>query len=169
MRAVITGKGAIVKEGDVNWLQVNFFGDAKDDKLILSPEESVFLLEQKRLELFNNGKKISFSKAIELFSKKINNFFIKYIVYKDLRLKGYVVKTALKYGVDFRVYDKGQVPGKDHSKWLCLVLYEDDLLKAKNLTAIGRIAHTVRKKLLFAIVDAEYDITYYEADWIRLP
>jgi tRNA-intron endonuclease len=168
MHGRIVGKTVILEEGDVEWLQANFFGSIKNDRYLLCPEEALYLAELKKLDLYYQGKRVSFNKASEIFSKQDKRFWIRYVVYKDLRSKGYISKTALKYGFDFRVYDKGQLPGKEHSKWLCVVLYETDSIKAREMAGIGRVAHTVRKKVLFALVDAEFDVTYYEADWNKM-
>ena len=55
--------------------------------------------------------------------RKDNRIDVKLKVYSDLRVKGYVVKTALKFGGDFRVYDKGVRPGEDHAKWVVFPVY----------------------------------------------
>ena len=78
--------------------------------------------------------------------------YTKFIAYKDLRKKGYILKTALKYGADFRVYERGIRPGEEHARWI--------LFAAKN-----RIAHSTKKNLLIAIIDEEDDVSYYEVSW----
>ncbi len=35
-----------------------------------------------------------------------------------MRNRGYIIKTALKFGADFRVYDRGVKPGEDHARWI---------------------------------------------------
>ena len=92
---------------------------------------------------------------------------IKYAVFKDLREKGYIVKTALKFGADFRVYPKGVKPGKKHAKWIVFVEHETGKLTWHEFAAKNRVAHSTRKNLLLAIVDEEGDITYYEVRWIK--
>ncbi len=92
---------------------------------------------------------------------------IKYPVYKDLREKGYVIKTALKFGADFRVYDKGERPGKKHAKWIVFVDHESKKITWHEFSAKNRVAHSTKKNLLLAIADEENDITYYEVKWIR--
>ena len=91
----------------------------------------------------------------------------KSLVYKDLREKGYIPKTALKFGAEFRVYDKGAKPGKDHARWILFISNEREVLKWHELSAKNRVAHSTKKKLLLAILDEEQDITYHEISWIR--
>ena len=99
-----------------------------------------------------------------LQDKKIQ---IKYPVFKDLRERGYIVKTALKFGADFRVYDKGSRPGVKHAKWIVFAEHESKKFSWSDFSAKNRIAHSTKKNLLIAIMDEEGDITYYEVKWMR--
>ena len=88
-------------------------------------------------------------------------------MFRDLREKGYVVKTALKFGADFRVYEKGIKPGQDHAKWVVYPVHESEHLTWHEFAAKNRVAHSTKKRLLIGIVDDEEDITYYEIGWKR--
>jgi len=101
---------------------------------------------------------------LQKIDKKIE---IKYIVFKDLRQKGYIPKTALKFGADFRVYDKGAKPGISHAKWIVFVDYESRKISWHEFSAKNRVAHSTKKNLLLAIVDEEGDIIYYEIKWLK--
>ncbi len=78
-----------------------------------------------------------------------------------------MVKTALKFGADFRVYDKETKPGKKHAKWLVFVERETNKLTWHEFSAKNRVAHSTKKKLLLAIVDEENDVSYYEVGWVK--
>ena len=84
-----------------------------------------------------------------------------------MRNRGYIVKTALKFGADFRVYDKGKKPGKTHAKWVVFVDHESKKINWNEFSAKNRVAHSTKKKLLLAIVDEESSVSYYEVSWIR--
>lgn len=103
-----------------------------------------------------------------IFSKKDKKFNEKYVVYKDLRKKGYVVKTALKFGGEFRVYEKGKKPGTGHSKWIVFTDSEKNVNSWHEFAAKNRVANSTNKKLLLAIVDDEKDILYYEINWMKI-
>ena len=85
--------------------------------------------------------------------------------YRDLRKKGYILKSALKFGADFRVYDKGVKPGTDHAKWILSCVKDTDNINWRDFAAKNRIAHSTRKNLLVAIVDSEGSVSYYEISW----
>ncbi len=81
-------------------------GELKEGKVIYSVFEALYMLEAKKAEIINlkNNKKLSEASLISIFSKKDRDFHTKFIVFKYLKNKGYVVKTGLKFGEEFRVY-----------------------------------------------------------------
>ena len=73
----------------------------------------------------------------------------------------------MKFGAEFRVYDKGIKPGQDHARWILYPVKESEILTWHDFSAKNRVAHSTRKNLLIGIVDEERDITYYEISWIK--
>lgn len=144
------------------------FGEIKETHFQLSLLEAAYLLEKGRIEIKSGtGRKLTFGGFIKKASKTEPEFMTKYLVFKDMRNKGYVVKTALKFGADMRVYEKGIKPGEDHAKWVLYAVSERDKLTWFEFSSKNRVAHSTRKNLLIAIVDGEGDITYYEIRWIK--
>lgn len=143
------------------------FGEPVGDKIQYSLSEAMFLAEKGKMEIISRNKKISKKDLINKFRKIDKKIQIKYLVFKDLREKGYVVKTALKFGAEFRVYEKGSRPGKKHAKWIVFTDHESKTLTWHEFSAKNRIAHSTKKNLLLAIVDEESDISYYEVKWIK--
>jgi tRNA-intron endonuclease, archaea type len=144
------------------------YGEYVQDKVQYSLVETLNLIERKRLSLKdgkNKGIKIdSFRKKCERIEK---NFRVRYAVFSDLRQRGYVVKTALKFGADFRVYDKGIKPGEDHAKWIVYPLHETETLTLYEFSAKNRVAHSTRKTLLLGVVDDEGDVSYWNSSWVK--
>ena len=143
-------------------------GEIKKDKVNYSVLEALYLLENGKLDILDGRNKIiEFDTVVKKARKKSPNFWARYCVYKDLRVRGYIVKTALKFGADFRVYDRGIKPGEGHATWIVYPVYETDVLTWYDFAAKNRVAHSTRKKLLLGIVDGEDDVTYYEINWIK--
>lgn len=143
------------------------FGERVEDKIQYSLSEVLYLVNIGKLEVFSNKKKIlkkDLLKKLQRLDKKIE---LKFSVFKDLRKKGYIPKTALKFGADFRVYEKGSRPGKTHAKWLVFIENESKKISLHEFSAKNRVAHSTRKKLLLAIIDEEGKITYYEITWLK--
>ena len=145
----------------------SFFGELVNGKIQYTLSEVLFLLEKDKLEVYSRNKKISKADLIKKFQKIDKKFSLKYPVFKDLREKGHVVKTALKFGADFRVYEKGNEPGKGHAKWIVFAEHESKKMSWQEFSAKNRVAHSTKKNLLIAILDEESDISYYEVRWIR--
>jgi len=141
---------------------------ADSGKVELSLLEALFLSEKGKLELRGEtGRKISFESYVRKAKKIEPNFWIRYCVFKDMRNRGYVVKTALKFGADFRVYDRGVKPGEDHARWIIYPVHEASTFTWYEFAAKNRVAHSTKKRLLMGIVDDEGDVTYYEMKWMR--
>ncbi|MBI2629676.1 tRNA-intron lyase [Candidatus Pacearchaeota archaeon] len=143
------------------------FGEAKEGKIFYSFAEALYLLEREKIEITSKKKKLSFQRLIEELKKEDPKIETKYRVFKDLRDKGYIVKTALKFGAEFRVYDKGIKPGEDHAKWIIYPVKESETLTWHDFSAKNRVAHSTKKNLLIGIVDEESDVTYYEVSWTK--
>ncbi len=143
-------------------------GELKESKVSYSLVEALYLLEKKKLDVFDGKKKpVTYDQFLRKARQIEPKFWIRYCVFRDLRSRGYIVKTALKFGADFRVYDRGIKPGDDHAKWIVYPANEGEILTWYEFSAKNRVAHSTRKRLMLAIVDAEGDVTYYECRWMR--
>ncbi len=145
------------------------FGALLDDgRVQLSPLEAVYLVAKKRLVLVDsNNKIVKLDAFISRVRKKDRNFWARYAAFKDLRDRGYIVKTALKFGADFRVYDRGEKPGDAHARWIAYPVSEHDRLGWQEFAARNRVAHSTKKNLLVCVVDDEGDVSYWEVGWLR--
>lgn len=140
----------------------------KDGKLQLSLLEALYLLEREKIRILTSTKReLDFEKFLKKAKKLEPTFWIRYVVFKDMRNRGYIVKTALKFGADFRVYDRGVKPGEDHARWVVYPAHEGSTLTWYEFAAKNRVAHSTKKRLLMGVVDDENDVTYYEIRWMR--
>ena len=145
------------------------FGEKSGQKIIYSLSESYFLVEEKKLTVLDKNEKIIDEKTLlKKLSKIDKRFYTKYLVYKDLRNAGHIPKTALKFGADFRVYEKGKTISSDHAKWTCFAVSENDSATWQDFAAKNRVAHSTKKNLLIAIVDEEDNVSYFEIKWTKI-
>ena len=128
----------------------------------LSSEESLYLVENKKVDVG-----ISFDNLRRRFNRSNKNFDERYSVFRDLRTRGYVIKSGLKFGCDFRVYDKGSRPGKAHAKWLVFSTKENAKSSWKEMSGMARVANSTKKNVLVGIVDSENGVSYFEVSWRR--
>ncbi len=130
----------------------------------LSIIEAYYLLERKEITIFDvkTNKYLSAEELYEIGEKIHHKFEEKYIIYKDLREKGYIPRPGLKFGADFVVYRKG--PGLEHSPFIVHVLPHDSKITATDMVRAGRLATSVRKKFVIA---NPLTATYYFFEWFK--
>ncbi|MBS3085272.1 tRNA-intron lyase [Candidatus Pacearchaeota archaeon] len=168
IQAYITGQIISSNDSEAHSLHAkSYFGEVKQGKIQYTLTEALYLVEKGKLEVLQKSKPLLEKQIFDEARKIDKKIQIKYPVFKDLRDRGYILKTALKFGADFRIYDKGQKPGTSHAKWVCFVEHESSKLSWHEFSAKNRVAHSTKKNLLLAIVDEEGDISYYEVKWLK--
>jgi len=140
----------------------------EDGRVQLGLAEALYLVEKKKLIVLDGkNKQISAEALLKKAQKTDKNFWTRYCVFKDIRNRGYIIKTALKFGADFRIYDRGVKPGEAHARWIVYPVHEKQTLTWHEFAAKNRVAHSTKKKLLIAVVDEEGDCSYWEVCWLR--
>src|SRR3989338_2390099 len=138
------------------------YGEPLDKKFQYSFIESSYLLERGKLKIFSNKKELKYDDFLKKATKLEKNFWVRYCVFRDLRRRGYIVKTALKFGADFRVYDRGVKPGEDHAKGVVLPVQETSSLTWYEFSAKNRVAHSTKKRRLLGFVFQGKDDSFLE-------
>jgi tRNA-intron endonuclease len=171
VKAIFTKERVLTENSDLakELFNQSRFGFILDDgRVQLSLVEALYLIEKGKLNIYDGrNKEIKFDSFLKKAQKLEPNFWIRYCVYKDIRNRGYIIKTALKFGADFRVYERGVKPGEDHAKWIVYPVHESSALTWYEFAAKNRVAHSTKKRLLIGIVDEEGDVTYYTVAWTR--
>ena len=135
-----------------------------DAPLLLDPVEALYLLEKKEIKVRRQGKNLPKKSLKKIFETTFDGFSDKYLVYRELRDRGYVVTPGIKYGCDFAVYQEG--PGRDHAPYVVQIMKEEDMISASEIVKAGRLASTVKKAFIIAIVNDE-NVRFIEFNWWR--
>lgn len=170
VNAVLLGEKVLTEDSDAarELYNKSRYGETVEGKVQLSLIEAFYLLEKGRLKINDSrGKAIKPDNFIKKARKLEPNFWVRYCVFKDIRNRGYIIKTALKFGADFRIYDRGVKPGEDHARWVVFPAHEGSTLTWHEFAAKNRVAHSTKKRLMLAIVDDEGDVSYWECRWLR--
>jgi tRNA-intron endonuclease len=134
-------------------------------ELELSLLDALYLVEKGKLEVEDaSGSKVSPETLRQLGRETYENFDEVYAVYRDLRDKGLIVKSGMKFGATFVVYRLG--PGLEHAPFLVHVLPYDSKLDPIEIVRAGRLSHSVRKKFVVAYVDHSGKTGYLEFKWL---
>jgi len=147
--------------------QKSRFGEKRQNKIEYSLVETLFLSEKNKMKVISAKKELSFDMLLKKLKRLDKRIEVKYPVFQNLRKHGYILKTALKFGADFRVYKKGIKPGQDHALWILFCVKESETNSWHDFAAKNRVAHSTKKNLLLGIVDDEEDVTFYEIRWLK--
>jgi tRNA-intron endonuclease len=134
----------------------------------LSFLEALYLLEKQRIALVDEKSRsqISVQQLREYATKVYDEFDDKYLVYKDLRNRGYIVRPGLKFGADFGVYQHG--PGIDHAPFIVHALPKGTTINPIETVRAGRLATTVRKKFIIATISPSGTVNYLIFEWKKM-
>jgi len=152
----------IVSEHQANQIySKGFFGEPQPGgSLMLELIEAIYLIEASKLEVIKDDRNVKLEDMITLANNLQPNFEIKYLVYRDLRQRGYVVKPNLE-PLDFRVFPRGGGPNLTPTKYWVLAISERAIFALSDLSNHLDDALRMKKQLLLAVVDEESDLTYY--------
>lgn len=134
--------------------------------LILDPIEGVYLLEKEMISVYSGEGKheVDLEELRKSASGMLEGFEERYHIYRDLRERGLIVTPGIKYGCDFAVYEKG--PGLDHAPYIIKVKVSGEGLTAAEIVEAGRLATSVRKTFIIAMVDSG-EIRFLSFKWWR--
>ncbi len=134
--------------------------------LILDPIEGVYLLEKEMINVYSGEgeNEVDLEELRKSASEMLEGFEERYRIYRDLRERGLIVTPGIKYGCDFAVYEKG--PGLDHAPYIIKVKSSGEGLTVAEIVEAGRLATSVRKTFIIAIVDSG-EIRFLSFKWWR--
>ena len=158
---LINEKITVINPKMQNILRERGFGESEKDSLILNSFETLYLLYNDKLELKKINKNIVFDELIQKYIQKNDDILTRFLLYRDLRTKGYVVKDGFGFGSDFRVYERGNYGLKD-AKFLIFVFNEGTQQKIgklhKNIEEITKMG----KEPIIAVIERRGEIIYYK-------
>ena len=167
MNTQLIGNKIIVKK-DFQELSDRSYGKESPIGLELDIVEALYLLERGRIEVSKGKTKLNFEKLWKFGLEIDKRLHERYVVFKDLRGRGLVAKTGFKFGCDFRVYrrgvsvKRGPKSAAEHTRWIVFAVPEDYTCAFQELSRAVRLAHSIRATMLWAIVDGDNNVTYFE-------
>ena len=157
----INEKTVVINPKMQNILMERGFGESEKDSLILNSFETLYLLYNDKLELKKINKSIVFDELMQKYIQKNDDILTQFLLYMDLRTKGYVVKDGFGFGSDFRVYERGNYGLKD-AKFLIFAFNEGTQQKIsklyKNIEEITKMG----KEPIIAVIERRGEIIYYK-------
>lgn len=159
---VLAEKGVIVSEqSNIDALSSRGYGTLENKVFTLTFYESLYLLDKSMLEIKDEkGKAVDFQSLLHRYEAQNDNAWVNYLVYRDLRSRGYVVREGFGGGIDFRIYERGAY-GKDTAPYLILSTQEGKPLPVNDLAGALQQCQSQKKELTLAVMNRRGEIVYY--------
>jgi len=155
------GLVSLPKASELMEIRERGFGELKGRKLILTPHEAFYLLEKGRINVEGeNEEKITFEGLVRALSGHQEEVWVKYLVYRDMRDRGYIVRECPVF--DFEIHGKGPM------RRYVYIVYEGGEADLKTLRRLLKRATLDKKDLILAVVDRRTDIVYYSLDFLKV-
>ena len=136
------------------------YGDKEDNNYLLETYEALYLLYLNKL-VINNGSMDNFGSLLKHVLKYDKEIVTRFLVYRDLRSRGYVVKEGFGFGADFRVYERGEYE-KKRAKYVVFCINEGIKVKVGELSKNIREIETMGKNAIAAVVERRGEVIYYK-------
>jgi tRNA-intron endonuclease len=162
--AVLSGGRVVVPvQSEADSLHSDGYGEwAETHLLILDAFEALYNVERGKLTVIDeeSGQALDFRGLLNFFSGTDPKTLTRFIVYKDLRTRGFVTQRAGGEELDFRVFDRGTFP-KQGPSINVFIISEGSAERVEDLIVKVREAQGKGVELKLAVVDRRGEIVYY--------
>jgi tRNA-intron endonuclease, archaea type len=152
---------ALVKEEDANLLESKGFGVKEKQGYYLKDYEVLYLMYSGKLSLIKNSKKIAFTEYVNYALSRDENAWTRFLIFRDLRSRGYVVREGFGFPIDFRVYERGDY-GNKAAKYIVFGLNEGKTMTVAELKKNVDQMSTMGKEAVIAVVERRGEVIYYK-------
>ena len=142
-------------------LQQKGYGEIEKNQLLLKQFETLYLLYTNKLVLKKNKKQIDFDSYMSICQKTNSEILTKFLIFRDLKTRGYVVKDGFGFGSDFRVYERGHF-GEKGAKYLIFGLNEGQQEKMGALQKKIEDITNMGKEPIIAVIERRGEVIYYK-------
>lgn len=147
-------------------LEQKGFGEIVKKKFFLKPFESLYLLYADKLKLTRGTQLVNFDSMMQECIKFDNGILTKFLIYRDLRARGYIAKDGFGFGSDFRVYERGQF-GEKAAKYVIFGLSEGRREKMGLLQKQIEQITKMGKEPIIAVIERRGEVIYYKISRIK--
>lgn len=141
------------------------FGENEAGNYVLKSFEALYLKHADRLAI-KGGDGMSFESLIEIMLRADSSVLTKFLIYRDLRSRGYVAKEGFGFGVDFRVYERGDYQSKP-AKYVVFGISEGNDMKVRQFATSILQVEKMGKDAIIAVIERRGEVIYYKASSIR--
>jgi tRNA-intron endonuclease, archaea type len=158
---MISDQTCISNKKMIHELEQKGYGEIENEQLFLKQFETLYLLYSKKLILKTGRKQIDFDSFMNICHKTNPDVLTQFLIYRDLRNRGYVVKDGFGFGSDFRVYERGHF-GEKGAKFLIFGLVEGQQEKMGALQKKIQEITQMGKEPIIAVIERRGEVIYYK-------
>ncbi|HYZ94773.1 MAG TPA: tRNA-intron lyase [Nitrososphaeraceae archaeon] len=144
------------------------FGEKEDSEYVLKPYEALYLIYTKKLIIKDRDNTVDFDGLVRTILKRDKNILTRFMVYRDLRSRGYIPKEGFGFGVDFRVYERGEYEKKP-AKYVVFGISEGTKIKADKLAETIEQITRMGKDAVVAVIERRGEVIYYKMSKVAFP
>jgi len=157
----------ISEQSSIDALSQRGYGTAEKDALTLAFYEALYLADKQVLEVKDKkGKAVDSQTLLKAYEGVDENAWGHYLVYRDLRSRGYVVREGFGAAIDFRIYERGAY-GKDSAQFLVVSIQEGKPMPMEELANALVQCQSLKKELILAVMNRRGEIVYYSVSPLR--
>lgn len=159
---ILSKKGVEIRDtSSIDSLSQRGYGTKENNVFMLSYYEALYLLDKELLDVTDQkGKGADFQTVLTRYEAANENAWANYLVYRDLRSRGYVVREGFGTGIDFRIYERGAY-GKDSAQFLILSIQEGKPLPIQDLANAMQQCQSQKKELILAVMNRRGEVVHY--------
>lgn len=162
LKGKFSKEGVIIdNEGAQNELKLRGYGEETDYGFILKDYEVLLLLYTEKLEILDKRRKISIDKMVNFSLSRDMQAWTRFLIYRDLRMRGYVVREGFGFGVDFRVYERGDF-GTKSAKYIVFCLNEGIKTTIDEINKTVNQIKRMGKEAVLAVIERRGEVIYYK-------
>ena len=114
-----------------------------------------------KLSLRKKKRNVPFTEFVSLALTRDDNAWTRFLIFRDLRSRGYVVREGFGFPIDFRVYERGDY-GNKAAKYIVFGLNEGKTMTVAELRKHVDQMSTMGKEAVIAVVERRGEVIYYK-------
>ena len=162
----------LLNDEDSRVLESKGFGIREGKEFFLKDYEVLYLMYSDRLALTKkidkNGRPlgtIKFTDYVSFAVERDEQAWSRFLIFRDLRSRGYVVREGFGFPIDFRVYERGDY-GIKAAKYIVFGLNEGKTMSLAELKKHVEQMSTMGKEAVIAVIERRGEVIYYKvAKW----
>ncbi len=158
----------IAERSSIDALSSRGYGTPEEGTYTLAFYEALYLMDKGMLEIKNKkGDALDFQSLLHYYEEVDENAWANYLVYRDLRSRGYVAREGFGAAINFRIYERGAY-GKDTASYLVMSIQEGKPVPMQDLANALQQCQSQKKELVLAVMNRRGEVVHYSVSELHI-